>query len=91
MYETIEVPFLKLFLYYISCRQCPGRYLGTTLYRMTLSLALRGGTWTRLDNSTNYGPGTAVLAFKSDPMTPGTKPSPPCPGMGWWRAQPARD
>lgn len=88
-------PFLKanppgFIPFGIGVRQCVGRYLGSTLYRMTLSIALRKGTWTRADNFPVYNPAVAMLNFTSAPLEPASIPSRACPGMGWWRAQPPR-
>jgi cytochrome P450 len=74
----------------IGARQCVGRYLASTLYRMTLSLALRKGTWTRVDDAPSFDPFLSKLNFTSAPLAPASTPSPACPGMGWWRAQPPR-
>jgi cytochrome P450 len=74
----------------VGARQCVGRYLGSTLYRMTLSLALRKGTWTRADDAPFYDPFFSKLNFTPSPLAPASTPSPACPGMGWWRAQPPR-
>ena len=74
----------------VGARQCVGRYLASTLYRMTLSLALRKGTWTRADDAPFYDPFFSKLNFTPSPLAPASTPSPACPGMGWWRAQPPR-